>query len=359
MNTLQFNHYPEEIIKEVIDIFDQCIWSLKPLKYINNPNQKFDMKKLEYSNGDKMDAIGLGTWKSAPGEVGNAVIEAVKMGYRHIDCAAIYNNEKEIGEALTKIITEGVVKREELWITSKLWNNAHKRQDVVPALKRTLDDLQLDYLDLYLIHWPVAFKPDQMFPDSGEGFLSLNEVPVSETWQGMEECVSHGLAKHIGVSNFSAKKIKSLMDVCQLQPEMNQVELHPFLQQNDLFDYCSKNGIHMTAYSPLGSLDRAPQMKKDNEPSLLENETILKIAENNNCSSAQVLISWAAQRGTSVIPKSVNPVRLKQNLDASQITLSDADMDKIRKLDQHYRIVDGSFWEKEGNDYTVANLWDE
>lgn len=317
------------------------------------------MIKLEYRNGDKMDAIGLGTWKSAPGEVGNAIIEAVKIGYRHIDCAAIYNNEKEIGDALQKLFQDGTAKREELWITSKLWNNSHKRNDVIPALKQTLNDLQLDYLDLYLIHWPVAFKPGEVFPETGAGYLSLDEAPIAETWEGMEECVTQGLTKHIGVSNFSKKKIKSLLEVANTQPEMNQVELHPFLQQNELVDYCKSNGIHVTAYSPLGSLDRSEQMKKTDEPNLLENETIRAIAQNHNCSTAQVLIEWAAQRGTSVIPKSVNPVRLKQNIEAANIALTDSDMSKISSLDQHYRIVDGSFWEKEDNDYTVASLWDE
>lgn len=306
-----------------------------------------------------MDAIGLGTWKSEPGEVGNAIIEAVKLGYRHIDCAAIYNNEKEIGEALQTLFNDGVVKREDLWITSKLWNNAHRKSDVIPALEQTLQDLQLEYLDLYLIHWPVAFKPEEVFPETGAGYLSLEEVPISETWEGMEQSVEQGLAKHIGVSNFSTKKIQSLLNTAKVKPEMNQVELHPFLQQNDLVDYCTSEGIHVTAYSPLGSLDRAAQMKKDDEPSLLENETILNIAKAHDASSAQVLISWAAQRGTSVIPKSVNPVRLKQNLDSAKVLLTGDEMNTIAKLDQHYRIVDGSFWEKEDNTYTVGNLWDE
>ena len=317
------------------------------------------MKKLNFANGDSMDAIGLGTWKSAPGEVGVAVIEAVKMGYRHIDCAAIYGNEAEIGEALKQLIDDGIVKREELWITSKLWNNAHKKEDVVPALEKTLADLQLNYLDLYLIHWPVVFKTDVHFAQDASGYMCLEEVPIADTWQGMEMCVERGLAKHIGVSNFSIKKIRSLLKTSRINPEVNQVELHPFLQQQYLCDYCESNGIHMTAYSPLGSLDRSAAMKKDDEPTLLESKVIVSIADKHNCSPAQVLISWAVLRGTSVIPKSVNPKRLLENLKSAEVNLDDEDMSRIRELDAHYRIVDGTFWVHEGNSYTLENLWDE
>jgi len=146
-----------------------------------------------------MPALGLGTWKSDPGEVYKAVREAIKMGYRHIDCAMIYQNEAEIGQAFSDAFKDGDVKREELWITSKLWNNAHIKDDVQPALENTLKDLQLDYLDLYLIHWPVALKPGVGFPSSEDDFLSLKEVPTAVTWSGMEECKKVGLAKHIGV----------------------------------------------------------------------------------------------------------------------------------------------------------------
>ena len=309
------------------------------------------MKHYTLKNGDQFPAIGLGTWKSRPGEVKEAVIHAIKSGYRHIDCAAIYMNEKEIGEAFRYCFENNIVKREELWITSKLWNNAHLRDDVRPAIKNTLADLQLDYLDLYIIHWPVAFKPEKLNAPNAEDYLSLEEAPIIETWRGMEEIQSVGLAKHIGVSNFSIKKLDDLYSKATYKPEVNQVELHPYLQQKELFDYCSQKNIILTGYSPLGSGDRSEGMKKDDEPSLLENKTINKVANKHNASPAQVLISWHVHRGNVVIPKSTNPSRIEQNLASIALQLDDEDLKTIESLDRHYRYVDGRFFVKDSNIY--------
>lgn len=317
------------------------------------------MKYLTFKNNDTLPALGLGTWLSKPGEVGQAIREAIKIGYRHFDCAAIYANEAEIGEAFAAAFAEGDVKREDLWITSKLWNTSHRKNEVRPALEKTLSDLQLDYLDLYLMHWPVVVKPDAPFPYQADAFISLEEVPISETWAAMEECLEASLCRHIGVSNFSKKKLDKLLATAKHPPEMNQVESHPFLQQTELFDFCRANGIHYTAYSPLGNPGRPTDRRVTNEPSILEDPTIAAIADAHDCTNAQVAIRWAMQRGTAVIPKSVNPVRLRQNFAAANVELTEGDMSRLAALDCHHRFVDGTFWTPPGGPYTLENLWDE
>jgi alcohol dehydrogenase (NADP+) len=315
------------------------------------------MEFFEFVGGGRMPALGLGTWKAEPGVVGAAVREALRIGYRHIDCAPIYMNQKEIGEALDAALAAGEVRRETLWVTSKLWCSDHARSDVVPALERTLADLRLDYLDLFLIHWPVAFRSGIGFPETPTDFTAPEDAPLTETWAGMEEVVGNGLCRYIGVSNFSRTQIADLLAHASIQPAVNQVECHPYLAQRDLLAYCQDHGIVLTAYSPLGSSDRAAALKRPDEPRLLDDPIVLAVAEKHNASPAQVLIAWAMQRGTSVIPKSSSPERLRENFAAAVTALEEEDMALIDALDRGYRFIDGAFWCPEGSPYTLDWLW--
>lgn len=316
------------------------------------------MKSIKFSNGDTMPIIGLGTWKSKPGEVYQAVIWAIEAGYRHIDCAAIYDNEKEVGNALEFVFKNGLVTRSEMFVTSKLWNSNHRLEDVQPALKKTLKDLKLDYLDLYLVHWPISFKKGVGFAQTREEYFTYNDVPLSQTWEGMGECMRKGLTKHIGVSNFNISKLEEIINSGNQMPEMNQVEMHPFLPQHKLVDYCRSKGIHLTAYSPLGSGDRPSNRKKTDEPSLLGHPVILELAQKHHVSSAQILIAYSVNRGIAVIPKSVNKDRIMQNLSSIEVELDMEDTKKLDGIVLRFRFIDGTFFTGPKSPYSLEDLWE-
>ncbi len=315
------------------------------------------MKTLSFTNNDTFQCIGLGTWKATGKLVKTAVIEAINAGYRHIDTAAIYGNELEIGEALAEVFKSGTINREDLFITSKLWNDAHDKDSVIPALKESLKKLQLDYLDLYLIHWPVAFKNGVAFPSNPSDYIPLEKLPIIETWEQLEKAKNKGLAKHIGVSNFSKLKLQDLVSKAIIKPEINQVEMHPLLQQNDLFDYCVNQQIIVTGYSPLGSGDRTSEMKADNEPNLMDIGIIKDIAIKHRVSPAQILLAWHCNRGTSVIPKSTSKNHIASNFEAASIILDGEDMKSIASLDKNYRFINGKFFEMPDSGY--SNIYDE
>ena len=317
------------------------------------------MRNIALPAGDQMPALGLGTWKMSEGQAYDAVKMAIENGYRHIDCAWIYLNEADVGRALQDTLNAGSVSRQDLWITSKLWNDRHQPEQVATALKESLTQLRLDYLDLYLIHWPVAHQLGKVRPETAADYLSLEAVPVAETWQAMLECMQAGLCRNVGVSNFSIPKLEQLIRSSGVAPACNQVESHPYLQQSALLEFCRAQQIAFTAYSPLGSGDRPDNMKQDDEPNLFDDETIGSIASQHQLTPAQVMLAWAVNRGTIPIPKSANSERQQQNLAAADVTLTPGQMQQINALDRHHRFVDGTFWEIEGGPYNVSNLWDE
>ena len=315
------------------------------------------MKTLKFNNGDTMHAIGLGTWKATGGDVKQAVKDALHAGYRHIDTAAAYGNEDIIGEALAEVFAEGEIFREDVFITSKLWNDSHAEGQVIPALEESLKKLKLDYLDLYLIHWPVAFRNGVDSPKKPEDYLTPEEAPFIETWKQMEQAKNDGLARHIGVSNFSVKKLKDLVSKATIKPEMNQVELHPLLQQDALLEYCKSENIHLTAFSPLGSGDRSKAMKAEDEPNMMDIDVLKEIARDRSAIVPQILVAWHNHRGCAAIPKSTTKDHIIANFKAADVSLTDSDMKKIAKLDRHYRYITGKFFEEPSKGY--KNLYDE
>lgn len=295
---------------------------------------------VRLSNGLKMPVLGLGTWKSKPGEVYEAVKHAIlNAGYRHIDCAFVYQNENEVGQALTEVISSGAVKRDELFITSKLWNTLHAPELVKGALQTTLSSLKLDYVDLYLIHWPFGYKAgDDLFPKEADGVTPVStDVDYLDTWGAMEAVLAAGLTKSIGVSNFNESQMQRIIDNSKTKPVVNQVEIHPYLSQEGLVQWCKAHDVVVTGYSPLGSPDRP--WAQAGEPSLLEDPKILAIATAHKKSPAQILIKWQIQRGLVVIPKSVTPARISSNIDVFDFDLSDQEMVAIASFNRNHRFV--------------------
>jgi len=303
--------------------------------------------------------VGLGTFGSdavTPEAVAKTVQKALHAGYRHIDCASVYGNEKQIGLVLKGEIQSAFLKREELWITSKVWNNMHDR--VGDSCRQSLEDLQLEYFDLYLVHWPFPnFHPPMcdVSSRSPDARPYIHEKYMN-TWRQMEQLVKDGLVKNIGTSNMTVPKMRLLLRDAGIRPACNEMELHPHFQQPELFDYCVNNDIRPIAYYPLGSPGRPDRYRTPDDTVDLEENVIVSIAKRLNMSPAQVAIRWALQRGQIPIPFSVN--HFFENLEAAILSpLTAKDMDDIATVDKQCRLIKGQVFLWKDNQ-TWEDLWD-
>ncbi len=309
-----------------------------------------------------MPRQGFGLWKIPQDQTATTVVEAIRAGYRHFDSAADYANEIQTGEGLAQALSEGLVRHEELWVTSKLWNTFHAPEHVEMACRKTLADLQLEQLDLYLIHFPIAlefvpietrYPPEWLHdPDAAHPGMKRAQVPLHQTWAAMEDLVDKGLVRQIGVCNYNSGLLHDLMSYARIKPAMLQIESHPYLTQEKLIRMASDYGVDVTAFSPLGAqsyfeLDMAAEGE-----SLLGAAPVMVAADAHGKTPAQVLLRWGIQRGTAVIPKTTKAERMRENLDIDDFELSQVEMAAISALNQNRRFNDpGVFTEAAFNTF--------
>ncbi len=312
--------------------------------------------------GAKLPAIGLGTFGSdrfSGEQIAEAVKGAISVGYRHIDCASVYLNEHLIGHSLREAM-QGGIKREELWITSKLWNDKHGEKDVIPSCQKSLKDLQLDYLDLYLVHWPfpnyhapgvdVSSRDPHARPYIHEEYMAM--------WRQMEKLVEMGLVRHIGTSNMTIPKLKLVLRDAAIKPACNEMELHPHFQQPEFFKFVVDNGLVPIGFSPIGSPTRPDRDKTPEDTVDIQDPVIVKIAKRLNVHPAVVCVKWAVQRGQVPIPFSIHRNEYLSNLQCTVTEpLTDAEMQEIAGIDKNCRLIKGQVFLWEGaRDW--EDLWD-
>jgi len=294
--------------------------------------------KLKLNTGNEIPVIGLGTFLSKPGEIGPAIEAAIDAGYRHIDCAAAYDNEKEIGETLAKIWKAGKVKREEVFITSKLKALNMRPEEIQQQCEKTLKDLQLDYLDLYLVHHPVAVQGGDKNVPLHAGF------GLQDVWRKMEDLYNQKKVKAIGVSNYPTILLNDCLAFAKVKPSVNQIERHPYLTHPGLTEFCKQYKVLITAYSPLGAPGN--EDTDESKPKVIEDETIKKMAQKYHKSEAQLLIRWNIQSGVVTIPKSIKAERIKENFDVFDFEISDEDFKALNKLNEELRYFDQDWMSK-------------
>ncbi len=297
-----------------------------------------------------MPLLGLGLWKIDPQDTAAMVAEAIRLGYRHLDSAMDYGNEAEVGAGIQLAIERGYCAREDLWVTSKLWNTCHAPEHVAVGCERTLRDLGLDYLDLYLIHFPIAqpftdfdshYPPGWFFnPNDKQPVMKLAPVPLHETWAAMESLVDKGLCRAIGVCNYNTGLLQDLINYARIKPAMLQVEAHPFLTQERLLRFANDKNILVTAFSPLGALSYVELGMAGGQDTVLDAPAVVAAAKRVNKSAAQIVLRWGVQRGTAIIPKTSRPERLQENLALFDFELTDAEMAGIAALNLNRRFND-------------------